>query len=54
MKDIPGDDWFAEMVCEARNLWHIEHEMDFLENDGIHPDEFVGKYIREALLAEMQ
>lgn len=50
---VPSDEWFAEMICEARNLWCIEHEMDFLENDGIHIDEFVGKYVREALLAEI-
>lgn len=46
---LPDVDWFASVVCEARNEWHEHHEMNFLEDNGPHPDDYMGSRIAQAL-----
>lgn len=49
---VPDASWFAEQVCEARNIWGRDHEQRWLETDECHPDDFIGNFIREALLTQ--
>ena len=47
---IPNDEWFASMVCLARNDWAAKYEDNWLETDENHPDDYMGGEIRTALL----
>lgn len=49
LKHKATPEWFAEQVCEARNIWSQRHELAWLEDCGPHPDDFIGQYLAEAL-----
>lgn len=53
--ELPDESWFSEIVCEARNRYSeaargLDLEFDY--PDGMHPDDWIGKFIREEILKQ--
>jgi hypothetical protein len=49
--NVPDVNWFAEQLCELRNVWCETLEENWLETDENHPDEWIAKELHRALIA---
>lgn len=48
---LPSLEWLSTQLCEARNHWCEHHEDAWLDTDENHPDDWIAKFIRDAMIA---